>query len=73
MEDGDSIQNLEKNIFRKYFRKAFNVRYVLQPTWIRCRSILAYFTNREFVVCKSNFVFYFGFFLWFVFLIKKIF
>lgn len=73
MEDGDSTQNLEKNIFRKYFRKAFNIRNVFQPTWIRCRSILAYFTNREFVVRKSNFVFYFGVFLWFVFIVQKIF
>ena len=73
MEDGDSTQSMEENIFRKYFRKVINVGDVLQPTWIRCCSVLAYFTNREFVVRKSNFVFYFGFFLWFIVFIQKIF
>ena len=73
MEDGDSTQNLEKNIFRKCFRKIFNVGNVFQPTWIRRSTILAYFNNREFVVRKSRFVFYFGFILWFIFFIQKIF
>ena len=72
MEDGDSTQNLEKNIFRKYFRKAFNIRNVFQPTWIRCRSILAYFTNREFVVRKFNFILRIGTLFWIVSLFAKI-
>jgi len=72
MEDGDSYKNLEKNIFRKPIRKIFDVGNVLQPFWVRCRSILSLYNNREFMVRKLNLVLYIGVIFWSLFLFSKI-
>jgi hypothetical protein len=73
MSDGDSKINLEENFCGKSIGKIFDVGHVLQPFRFRLGSIPTYFTNRKFVERKFGFVFYFGFFLWSIFFISKIF
>ena len=73
MSDGDSKINLEEDFCWESVNKIFNVRNVLQPFRFRFGSISTYFTNRKFVERKFGFVFYFGFLLWSIFFISKIF
>jgi hypothetical protein len=73
MSDGDSKINLEEDFCRKSVSKISNVRNVLQPFRFRFGSIPTYFSNRKFVERKFGFVFYFGFLLWSIFFISKIF
>jgi hypothetical protein len=73
MSDGDSKINLEEDFCGKSIHKIFDDCNVLQPFRFRFGSISTYFTNRKFVEGKFSFVFYFGFILWSIFFITKIF
>jgi hypothetical protein len=73
MSDGDSKINMEENFCGKPIGKVFDAGDVLQPFRFRFGSISTYFTNRKFVERKLGFVFYFGFLLWSIFFISKIF
>lgn len=72
MDDDCTYKNLEKDIFRKSFGKIFNVGHVFQSIWIRCRPILSYYSNREYLIRQFNFVLYFGSILWIILLFSKI-
>lgn len=72
MDDGESNQDVETNIFRESFNKVPYVSDVLQPVWIRCSSILSCISNREFILGKLNFVLRVGTLFWIIFLITKI-
>lgn len=72
MDDGESNQDVETNIFRKSFNKVPHVSNVFQPVWIRRSSILSCISNRKFILGKLNFVLYFGTLLWIIFFITKI-
>ena len=72
MDDGESNQDVETNIFRESLNKVPNVGDVFQPVWIRRSSILSCLSDRKFILGKLNFVLYFGTLLWFIFLITKI-
>ena len=73
MEDGDSKNDLEKNIFRKHFSETADARDVFQPFWVRHNSILSIITDRRFVERKFNFIWIVGIVFWVGFFASKIF
>lgn len=72
MDDDESNQDLEENIFKKYLNKISYAGNVFQPIWIRCGSIFSYISNREFVLDQFNFVLRIGTLFWIIFLISQI-
>jgi len=72
MEDGESDKNVEENLFRESVRKIPYVSNVLQPIWVRCRSILSLHCDREFMVRKLDYVLHIGTVLWIIFLFSEI-
>jgi hypothetical protein len=69
--DDESHKNLEKHSNGESIREILNVRNVLQPIWVRCRSILSYYSNREYLVRQFNFVLNLGIIFWVILLISK--
>jgi hypothetical protein len=72
MDDDESNQDVETNIFGESFNKVPYVGNVLQSIWIRCSSILSDCYDREFILCKFNFVLRIGTIFWSLFLISEI-
>lgn len=72
MDDDESNQDVETNIFGEPFNKVPYVGDVFQSIWIRCCSILFNCYNREFILRKFNFVLRIGTILWSLFLISEI-
>jgi len=73
MDDDETKQNLETNIFRKLISKVSYVGDVLQSLWVRRGSILSLFSNRKFILRQFNLVLYIGVIFWSLLLISKIF
>lgn len=73
MDDDETKQNLETNIFRKLISKVSYAGDVLQPLWVRRGSILSLFSNRKFILRQFNLVLYIGVIFWSLLLISKIF
>lgn len=73
MDDGESNQNVETNIFKKSFSKISYAGNVLQSIWVRRGSVLPDCHNREFILRKFNFVLRIGIIFWTLFLFSKIF
>ena len=69
--DDECNQNLEKFPNGELSDKMFNVRYVFQSIWVRCRTILSYNSNREYLVRQFNFVLNLGTILWAILLFTK--
>jgi hypothetical protein len=69
--DDESHKNLEKRFNGKPIREILNVRNVLQPIWVRCRPIISYYSNREYLIRQFNFVLNLGILFWAIFLISK--
>mgnify|MGYP000043844568 FL=1 len=69
--DDESHKNLEKHSNGESIREILNVRNVLQPIWVRCRSILSYYSDREYLVRQFNFVLNLGIIFWAILLISQ--
>jgi hypothetical protein len=69
--DDESYKNLEKYSNGESIREILNVRNVLQPIWVRCRSILSYYSDREYLVRQFNFVLNLGIIFWAILLISQ--
>lgn len=72
MDDGESNQDLETNIHRKFINKISNAGNVLQSIWIRCSTILSYNHDRKFILRKCNFILRVGTIFWIIFFISQI-
>ena len=71
--DDESYKDMEKFPNGELGGKVFNVRYVLQSIWVRCRPILSYYSNREYLIRQLNFVSNIGIIFWTIFLLTKTF
>jgi hypothetical protein len=69
--DDESHKNLEKYSNGESIREILNVRNVLQPIWVRCRPILSYYSDREYLVRQFNFVLNLGIIFWAILLISQ--
>jgi len=69
--DDESYKNLEKYSNGESIREILNVSNVLQPIWVRCRSILSYYSDREYLVRQFNFVLNLGIIFWTILLISQ--
>jgi hypothetical protein len=70
--DDESYKDLEEFPEGELGGKMFNVRNVLQSIWIRCGTILSYYSNREYLIRQLNFVSNLGIIFWTIFLLTKI-
>lgn len=70
--DDESYKDLEEFPEGELGGKMFNVRNVLQSIWIRCSTILSYYSNREYLIRQLNFVSNLGIIFWTIFLLTKI-
>ena len=76
MEDGD--KQIEKYLNGKankndvIQRHRFDVGFILQSVWIRCRSVFPNITDRKFMESELRVVLYSGLFFWFVYLLYEI-
>ena len=69
--DDECSENMEKFPNGELSGKILNVGNVLQSVWIRCDSILSYYSNREYLVRQLDFVLNFGVILWAILLFSK--
>lgn len=72
MEYDRKNKNLEEVITRQPFTNFFNVGFILQSFWIRCRSVFPNITDRKFMESELRFVLYCGFIFWALYLLSKI-
>jgi len=72
MAEGDKQKNMEKNVSRQSLPNIFNVGFVFQSIWIRCRSIFPNITDRKFMESELRLVLYCGTFFWIVYLFSQI-
>lgn len=72
MDDDEKNTNMEKDLSRQSFTNFFNVGFVLQSFWVRCRSVFPNITDRKFMESELRFVLYCGLIFWFVYLFSKI-
>ena len=76
MEDGD--KQIEKYLNGKankndvIQRHRFDVGFILQSVWIRCRSVFPNITDRKFMESELRFVLYCGGIFWALYLLSKI-
>lgn len=70
--DDESYKDLEEFPEGELGGKMFNVSNVLQSIWIRCSTILSYYSNREYLIRQLNFVSNLGIIFWTIFLLTKI-
>jgi hypothetical protein len=73
MDDDEQNQDMETNFFKKFINKVSYVGNVFQSNWVRRSTILSDIFNRNFILCKFNFVLYIGFILWIIFFVSQIF
>lgn len=71
--DDESYKDMEEFPNGELGGKVFNVRNVLQSIWVRCRPILSYYSNREYLIRQLNFVSNIGIIFWTIFLLTKTF
>ncbi len=72
MDDDSEKQNLEKNVSGQSLPNMFNVGIILQPFWVRCRSIFSDVVDRKFMESQLYFVLHCGSIFWFLYLLEKI-
>ena len=75
MNEGDSKNNQQikrqtnKDVLIQ--RHSPDVSSILQPLWVRCRSIFPTATDREFMESELRFVLYCGMFFWGIYLLYE--
>ena len=72
MDDANKQGDVAENSKRKSVSNFFNVGFVLQSIWIRCRSVFPNITDRKFMESELRFVLYCGGIFWALYLLSKI-
>ena len=72
MKDGEKRKELESPNSGQSLSNFFDVGFILQSIWIRCRSVFPYITDRKFMESEFRFVLYCGGVLWLVYILSKI-
>jgi len=71
MDPDSKYGDLEQNIKTKPSNILSNGSDVLQPFWVRYRTVLSDTANREFVEGQCRFVLYCGLIFWVIYLITS--
>jgi hypothetical protein len=72
MSDGEKQVYVAKNISKQFVTNMFNVGFIFQSIWVRCRSVFSNIMDRKFMESELRFVLYCGIISWVLFLFSKI-
>ncbi len=71
--DDESNKDMEEDIPRKHICEVFNAWNVLQSIWVRCNTILSFYSNKQYILRQFNLVLYLGSMFWLILLLSKTF
>ena len=72
MDDGEKNKNVANDFSRQFVTNFFNVGFIFQSVWIRCRSIFPYITDRKFMEGELRLVLCCGIVFWLIYLLSQI-